>query len=74
MIDKIESRFKYDISKKSKIGDLVKCPSPDCNNTFKKKTYNKVFCSKKCKDDYWNYQREKEYLEHPYSSDALQQW
>lgn len=39
-------------AKDAKVGEVVLCPN--CATDFKKKTYNQCFCSKGCKDNYWN--------------------
>lgn len=33
----------YNRAKQAKVGDVIQCPF--CRKSFKKKTYNQVFCS-----------------------------
>lgn len=42
----------YEKNKAAKVGEMITCPV--CGEQFKKKQYAQAFCSRKCKDDYWN--------------------
>lgn len=42
----------YEKAKAEKTGNKIQCPS--CGNWIVKNQYNTTFCSRKCKDKYWN--------------------
>lgn len=54
---KIEEIYKK--NKNSKVGEMCICPS--CQTKFKKEFYHQAFCKTqlgtKCKDKYWNYNK-----------------
>lgn len=42
----------YNLNKTKKVNEVIICHS--CGKSIVKTTYNKSFCSTKCKDNYWN--------------------
>ena len=46
---------RYEVNKSASVGEDIICPS--CGTHFIKKSYQQVFCSTKCKDNYWNQKR-----------------
>jgi len=45
-------KARYNSATKAKVGFSISCPR--CGKKIIKNTYNKRFCSSKCKDKYWN--------------------
>ena len=46
---------RYEINKSASVGEDIICPL--CGIHFKKKSYQQAFCSKMCKEKYWNKKR-----------------
>ena len=78
---------RYNLNKTLKV--KTDCVCPICGSHFIKKQYSQSFCSRQCKDIFWNARRPMtkareryliryyhlyDYNEHPFSSDALGQW
>lgn len=49
---KINREELYALAKEAKVGSTIKCPG--CGKEHIKKFYNTTFCTRKCKDAYWN--------------------
>lgn len=45
-------KLRYEEAKSARVGEMILCPS--CGNKHLKNQYNTTFCSRKCKDKYWN--------------------
>lgn len=43
---------KYEENKATKVGSTIICPT--CGKEFVKKQYSQAFCSRPCKDKFWN--------------------
>ena len=43
---------KYHDNKKAAVGSEIECPV--CHKKFKKAQYSQAFCSRECKDRFWN--------------------
>lgn len=51
-LDVVFANATYKFNKTAKVESVLNCPS--CKNLMVKNTYQKTFCSIKCKDLYWN--------------------
>lgn len=54
----IDDWNKYQFNKEAKVGDTIKCANALCQKSFTKKSYQQAFCCTKCKDKFWNRQRQ----------------
>lgn len=55
LIDDLDN---YHINKDAKVGDTIRCANVLCRKSFTKKSYQQAFCCSKCKDKFWNRQRQ----------------